>query len=67
MAGRVRLVTDLAGIELPTPVLAASGTFGSGREMSAIVDLREIGGIVTKSVTPRPVKGLPTPRMVETP
>jgi len=67
VAGRVRLVTDLAGIELPTPVLAASGTFGSGREMSAIVDLREIGGIVTKSVTPRPVKGLPTPRMVETP
>ena len=67
MAGRVRLATDLAGIELPTPVLAASGTFGSGREMSAIVDLREIGGIVTKSVTPRPVKGLPTPRMVETP
>jgi dihydroorotate dehydrogenase (NAD+) catalytic subunit len=63
----VRLATDLGGIELLTPVLAASGTFGSGREMSAIVNLREIGGIVTKSVTPRPVKGLPTPRMVETP
>ena len=67
MAGGVSLVTELAGIRLPTPVLAASGTFGSGREMSAIMDLRQIGAIVTKSVTPRPVKGMPTPRMVETP
>lgn len=61
------LITDLAGIRLSTPVLAASGTFGSGREMSAIMDLRQVGAIVTKSVTPRPVKGMPTPRMVETP
>ncbi|MGH2764359.1 MAG: dihydroorotate dehydrogenase [Actinomycetota bacterium] len=67
MAGRVSLATNLGGIELPTPVLAASGTFGSGREMSALMDLRQIGGIVTKSITARPVKGLPTPRMVETP
>jgi dihydroorotate dehydrogenase (NAD+) catalytic subunit len=66
MAGRVSLVTNLAGIRLATPVLAASGTFGSGLEMSAIMDLRQVGGIVTKSVTARPVKGLPTPRMVET-
>jgi dihydroorotate dehydrogenase (NAD+) catalytic subunit len=67
VAGGVSLVTDLAGIRLLTPVLAASGTFGSGREMSAIMDLRQVGAIVTKSVTPRPVKGMPTPRMVETP
>jgi dihydroorotate dehydrogenase (NAD+) catalytic subunit len=67
MAGRVSLATDLAGIRLSTPVLAASGTFGSGREMSEVVDLRSVGAIVTKSVTPRPVKGMPTPRMVETP
>jgi dihydroorotate dehydrogenase (NAD+) catalytic subunit len=67
VAGRVSLATDLAGVRLATPVLAASGTFGSGREMSAIMDLRQVGAVVTKSVTPRPVKGMPTPRMVETP
>lgn len=67
MAARVSLRTNLAGIRLPTPVLAASGTFGSGRELAGMVDLREVGGIVTKSVTPRPVKGMPTPRMAETP
>lgn len=67
MAGRVSLATSLAGIALPTPVLAASGTFGSGRELAGTVDLGQVGGIVTKSVTPRPVKGMPTPRMAETP
>jgi dihydroorotate dehydrogenase (NAD+) catalytic subunit len=67
MAGRVSLATSLAGIELPSPVLVASGTFGTGVEMSQLVDLRKIGGIVTKSVTPQPVRGLPTPRMAETP
>jgi dihydroorotate dehydrogenase (NAD+) catalytic subunit len=67
MAGRVSLATSLAGIELPSPVLVASGTFGTGVEMSQLVELRKVGGVVTKSVTPQPVRGLPTPRMVETP
>jgi dihydroorotate dehydrogenase (NAD+) catalytic subunit len=67
MAGRVSLSTNLARIPLPTPVLAASGTFGSGRELAGMVDLGQVGAIVTKSVTPRPVKGMPTPRMAETP
>jgi dihydroorotate dehydrogenase (NAD+) catalytic subunit len=67
VAGRVSLATSLAGMELATPVLAASGTFGSGRELAGMVDLGQVGAIVTKSVTPRPVKGMPTPRMAETP
>ena len=67
MAGRVSLATTVAGMELATPVLAASGTFGSGRELAGMVDLGQVGAVVTKSVTPRPVKGMPTPRMVETP
>jgi len=60
------LAVDLDGVVFPTPVLAASGCFGSGREMSELVDLRRVGGIVTKSVTLGPTKGLATPRMVET-
>jgi dihydroorotate dehydrogenase (NAD+) catalytic subunit len=64
---RVTLAVDLNGVRLPTPVLGASGCFGTGQELSGIVDLRKVGGIITKSVTLRPVRGLPTPRMVETP
>lgn len=64
---RVSLGVDLGGVQLPTPVLGASGTFGSGRELSPLLDLSRVGGVVTKSVTLRPVRGLPTPRMVETP
>jgi dihydroorotate dehydrogenase (NAD+) catalytic subunit len=67
VAGPVSLSTTVAGIEFPTPVVVASGTFGSGAEMAQLLDLKRIGGIVTKSVTPQPVRGLPTPRMVETP
>ncbi len=63
----VSLAVDLAGVALPTPVLGASGCFGTGREMSELLDLSKVGGVVTKSVTLRPRSGLPTPRMVETP
>jgi dihydroorotate dehydrogenase (NAD+) catalytic subunit len=66
VATRVSMVTDLVRVRLPNPVVAASGTFGSGQEMSTVMDLRRIGGIVTKSVTVRPVRGLPPPRMAET-
>ena len=66
MARRVTLAVDLDGIRLPTPVLGASGCFGSGQELSEILDLRMVGGIMTKSVTLAPVRGLATPRMVET-
>ena len=59
------LAVDLNGVAFPTPVLAASGCFGSGREMAGAMDVRRIGGIVTKSVTLGPTKGLRTPRMVE--
>jgi dihydroorotate dehydrogenase (NAD+) catalytic subunit len=66
MNGSVSLGVDLDGVRLPTPVLGASGTFGSGKELSKLIDLKGAGGIVTKSVTLEPRRGLPIPRMVET-
>lgn len=66
MAKRVSLGVDLAGVQLPTPVLGASGCFGSGEELSRLVDLKKVGGIVTKTVTAEPTRGLPPPRMAET-
>lgn len=61
------LGVTLAGVELKNPVLVASGTFGSGREASSVVDLAKLGGIIVKSMTLVPWKGKPTPRMSETP
>jgi dihydroorotate dehydrogenase (NAD+) catalytic subunit len=66
VAGRVTLAVDLNGVRLPTPVLGASGCFGSGQEMAGVLNIRRVGGIITKSVTVKPTRGLPTPRMVET-
>jgi dihydroorotate dehydrogenase (NAD+) catalytic subunit len=63
----VDLRVNLAGVELPTPVLGASGCFGFGRELAEFVDLSRIGGVVTKSISREPRQGRPTPRMAETP
>lgn len=67
MMTEARLDVDLNGVRFPNPVLAASGCFGSGREMAGVIDLAGLGGIVTKSVTWAPTRGLSTPRMAETP
>jgi dihydroorotate dehydrogenase (NAD+) catalytic subunit len=64
---QVDLAVDLCGVRLATPVLAASGCFGFGREMAGWVDLGALGGVVTKSVSLEPRRGRPTPRMAETP
>ena len=63
----VDLSTRLGSLQLKTPVLVASGTFGAGREGSAFVDPAHLGGIIVKSMTIIPWKGKPTPRMCETP
>ena len=56
-----------AGLRLRNPVLTASGTFGFGDEYLGIVNYAALGAIVTKTVTPQPREGNPTPRTVETP
>jgi dihydroorotate dehydrogenase (NAD+) catalytic subunit len=66
-ASDVDLGTVVAGVELDNPIVTASGCFASGREMDRFVDVGAIGAVVVKSVTRAPRKGLPTPRMVETP
>ncbi|MEK6815462.1 MAG: dihydroorotate dehydrogenase [Nitrospirota bacterium] len=61
------LDVDFAGIRLKNPVLAASGTFGYGSELSQEVDLNTLGGVITKGISLRPRSGNPPPRIVETP
>lgn len=66
-SGGAELATTVAGLRLDNPIVTASGCFASGREMERFVDVGSIGAVVVKSVTKAPRKGLPTPRMVETP
>jgi dihydroorotate dehydrogenase (NAD+) catalytic subunit len=62
------LAVDLgAGLVLPTPVLIASGCAGTGKELSGLVDLRKVGGLVSRSITLDARKGSPPPRIAETP
>lgn len=58
---------NVAGIELRSPVIAASGTFGYGVEFEDIVSLDRIGAFVTKGLSKEPMAGNPTPRIIETP
>ena len=57
---------QLGPLELPNPIVTASGCFASGREIDRFYDVTRLGAVVAKSVTPEPRAGLPTPRMVET-
>jgi dihydroorotate dehydrogenase (NAD+) catalytic subunit len=60
------LRTRLGSVELPNPILTASGCASSGRELAQFIDVSRIGAIVTKSVMLAPRAGRPTPRMAET-
>jgi dihydroorotate dehydrogenase (NAD+) catalytic subunit len=60
------LRTRLGNVELPNPILTASGCASSGRELAQFIDVSKIGAIVTKSVMLAPRAGRPTPRMAET-
>ncbi|MBQ8658272.1 MAG: dihydroorotate dehydrogenase [Clostridia bacterium] len=59
------LSVNLCGIQLKNPVIAASGTFGFGREYNELYDIGTIGGVSTKGLTLEPRLGNPTPRIAE--
>ncbi len=56
----------IAGVELASPVIAASGTFGYGVEFEEIVSFERFGAFVTKGLSCEPMAGNPAPRIVET-
>ncbi|MHB9293609.1 dihydroorotate dehydrogenase (NAD+) catalytic subunit [Hollandina sp. SP2] len=57
----------IAGIRFRNPVIAASGTFGYGREYQGLLDIACLGGICTKGLTLHPRDGNTGPRLHETP
>jgi len=62
----VNLAIEAGGIAFRNPILTASGTFGYGREFEGLTDLRTLGGLVTKGISPKPRYGNATPRICET-
>lgn len=62
----VDMRVEIAGIEFPNPVLAASGTFAYGIEFEDVIDLDRIGGFVTKGISREPLRGNAAPRLIET-
>lgn len=66
MKQTVDISVDFAGIKLANPVFTASGTCGYADELADFTDVNKLGGFITKSITVKPRKGNPTPRIVET-
>ena len=62
-----KLNVEIAGVELTNPLIAASGTFGFGREYAELYPLSALGGISCKGITLNERMGNPPPRVAETP
>lgn len=54
-------------LELPTPIIAASGTFGHGEEVARHCDPSRLGAVTAKSLAPYEWPGNPAPRLHMTP
>ncbi|WP_444658626.1 dihydroorotate dehydrogenase [Caproiciproducens sp. R2] len=61
------LRVSIAGVAFQNPIVAASGTFGFGREYGELYPLSTLGGISCKGITLSPRPGNPPPRIAETP
>jgi len=66
MEERTDISVDFAGIRLVNPIFTASGTCGYADELADFMDINQLGGFITKSITAKPRKGHATPRIVET-
>ena len=64
---RPDLRTKLGHVDLPNPILTASGCAAAGRELARFSDMARLGAVVTKSIMLAPRAGRATPRMAETP
>jgi dihydroorotate dehydrogenase (NAD+) catalytic subunit len=67
MVADPKMSVPLGPITLKNPVMAASGTFGYGREFADFVDPSALGAVVAKGISLKPRAGNPPPRIVETP
>lgn len=60
------LSVTIGRMKLKNPVMVASGTFGFGEEYQDFLDLSQLGAIIPKGISLKPVAGNPPPRIFET-
>lgn len=60
------LSVKIGRLKLKNPVTVASGTFGYAEEFKDLVRLKDLGAIITKTITKEPRLGNATPRLAET-
>lgn len=66
-ASSVDMTTSVGSVDLPNPIMTASGTAGHGAELSAYFDLANLGALVVKSLSVMEWPGNPSPRVVQLP
>lgn len=59
----VNLKVSVGGLDLPNPIMPASGTFST--EFSKVIDLNRLGALVAKTVSRNYRQGNPPPRVAE--
>lgn len=59
------LAVTAAGIDFQNPVLLAAGTAAYGRELSSVIKLDALGGLITKAVSVERRHGARAPRVAE--
>ena len=62
-----KMEVEIAGVRFKNPLIAASGTFGYGKEYEKFYSLSKLGGISVKGTTDTPRMGNLSPRIAETP
>lgn len=60
------LTVRIGNLILKNPVIVSSGTFGFGEEFENFFDLNQLGAIIPKGISLKPMKGNPPPRIFET-
>jgi dihydroorotate dehydrogenase (NAD+) catalytic subunit len=67
VAGDVDMTCRVGTVELPNPLMTASGTAGHADELESYFPLATLGAVVVKSISPEPWPGNPAPRVHQTP
>jgi dihydroorotate dehydrogenase (NAD+) catalytic subunit len=63
----VKLGINIGKLKLKNPVMVASGTFGYAEEFKDLMDLKQLGAIVSKTITLKARRGNSPARTCETP
>lgn len=60
------LHVTIGKLALKNPVMVSSGTFGFGEEFEDFIDLNQLGAVISKGISLKPMLGNPPPRIFET-